>query len=802
VVVEMRRAFEIVGIGSALLVASCTKTPPAGTARAQPSATIAARPSPSALPYVRPSQTGLAAHFTKARASFTDAEYPALESTLALPRPKDSAPGFDVRKAKYFDLVTSTLKLDDDELGRLQRRGFVSVDHRQRYSMGSAYAAIYGRDLPLLVTTDSVLNALHRSYDSVLIELEVELFSDTLRATLVGVQQALLAASQQAKSAALRDTLGDIDVFVSVAQNLLEGAGTSAEEPHSAAATGLPVAPMLGSDTKVLALLEKVRALTLEMPDRSPPTELNGGKRFIDYTQFRVRGHYTQSPELRRYFRALMWLGRPDLGFYLDGAAGVGSLDVKRERRGAFVLVQLLEQSKQLERLRAMSAIVDFLIGRSDDFSIDDVLVAAQRAGIASLDDTEDEPRLERAVRDLGTLAARSQIRGQVQVEEAGSTTPAAVPKVFQVFGQRFNLDSFVLSRVTFDSIVFKGDKRRRMLPSGLDVMAAFGNDAAVGLLRPEIELHGYAGNLLALRQLIGEQKPEVWDASVYGIWLDALRTLDDTPDPKLAFPAVLRSEAWQKKQLQTQLASWAELRHDTILYAKQSYTVVPGCGYPAGYVEPYPAFYRRLQALADEAARRLRAADVSHSDAQKERELGYLREREASFFQHFASRMSDLERLAQKELEAQPFTQTEEEFLKKAVDRTMVGSGHGVPVYTGWYSELLYDHQPERWQPTVADVHSDPASGQVLEVGVGDVNFLVLAVDNRQDRAIYVGPVYSYYEFTQPIGRRMNDSEWSSAISSGKQPQRPDWTRAFQAAGRARVLPPATHKPENRARY
>jgi Protein of unknown function (DUF3160) len=34
------------------------------------------------------------------------------------------------------------------------------------------------------------------------------------------------------------------------------------------------------------------------------------------------------------------------------------------------------------------------------------------------------------------------------------------------------------------------------------------------------------------------------------------------------------------------------------------------------------------------------------------------------------------------------------------------------------------------------------------LEVGVGDVDVLIVAVDNGRDRAAYVGPVYSYYEF------------------------------------------------------
>ena len=35
-----------------------------------------------------------------------------------------------------------------------------------------------------------------------------------------------------------------------------------------------------------------------------------------------------------------------------------------------------------------------------------------------------------------------------------------------------------------------------------------------------------------------------------------------------------MQTTAWQDKELNITLASWAELRHDTILYVKQSYTM------------------------------------------------------------------------------------------------------------------------------------------------------------------------------------------------------------------------------------
>jgi hypothetical protein len=90
--------------------------------------------------------------------------------------------------------------------------------------------------------------------------------------------------------------------------------------------------------------------------------------------------------------------------------------------------------------------------------------------------------------------------------------------------------------------------------------------------------------------------------------------------------------------------------------------------------------------------------------------------------------------------------------------------------------------------------VHADPNDpGTALEVAVGDVNFVVVAVDNDGDRAAYVGPVSSYYEFTQPAEQRLTDEEWQQRIQQEKTPARPGWVAAFQPPPSRRELPRAT---------
>src|SRR5262249_15737850 len=90
---------------------------------------------------------------------------------------------------------------------------------------------------------------------------------------------------------------------------------------------------------------------------------------------------------------------------------------------------------------------------------------------------------------------------------------------------------------------------------------------------------------------------------SLYADWSLALRALSppaDNSTPRArGMPSVTGTEAWGRRVLSTQLASWAELRHDTILNAKQSYTGVALWEFPDAYVDPYPDAFGHLVELA-----------------------------------------------------------------------------------------------------------------------------------------------------------------------------------------------------------
>jgi hypothetical protein len=72
-----------------------------------------------------------------------------------------------------------------------------------------------------------------------------------------------------------------------------------------------------------------------------------------------------------------------------------------------------------------------------------------------------------------------------------------------------------------------------------------------------------------------------------------------------------------------------------------------------------------------------------------------------------------------------------------------------------------------------------------VVHEGVGNIEFLLLAVDNGKDRMVYAGPVLSHYEFIIPGVARQSDAEWRKSLEAGSAPTRPAWTSAYLAPGR-----------------
>ena len=71
-----------------------------------------------------------------------------------------------------------------------------------------------------------------------------------------------------------------------------------------------------------------------------------------------------------------------------------------------------------------------------------------------------------------------------------------------------------------------------------------------------------------------------------------------------------------------------------------------------------------------------------------------------------------------------------------------------------------------------VADVHTEPNSRQVLEVGTGGLNVIwVAAPIGDGDYFICAGPVLSFHEFKHPMSDRLTDRKWQSMLKRNEVP-------------------------------
>jgi hypothetical protein len=55
----------------------------------------------------------------------------------------------------------------------------------------------------------------------------------------------------------------------------------------------------------------------------------------------------------------------------------------------------------------------------------------------------------------------------------------------------------------------------------------------------------------------------------------------------------------------------------------------------------------------------------------------------------------------------------------------------------------------------------------------------MVIAIDSGDDRAVYVGPVGSYYEFIEPLGTVLTDEMWEQRLERDPPPL-PSWWQQY----------------------
>jgi len=647
----------------------------------------------------------------------------------------DTTLGYDPLTAANLEQILSLAPSSSAAIrAKLTQTGFAIDPDRDYASFAQGYSVIYAQDLPVFVSTDMVLEAIYRSHDKILQELEKRTLRPRLEHLLVAIRTALIGSADQFGP----DVASDLNFYLGVALSLLDGGRVDAREPSGVQSFVEAAMTAAGEQERVLF----------------------GVERRIDFSQFRPRGHYAGDPALESYFRAMMWLGRTD--FRLIETLPDGGQVLRRRQVESVVALRRLFDAAAFAEFRSIDDTITAFVGEHDYMALQEVdgLVAA--LGAAGLEGSSDEALAEAIV--AGQFGEQ-RIASQVMRRAPGnSTLPLSMS--FALFGQRYTVDSHVFSNVVYDRVA------TRVVPDPLDVaFAALGNDQALGLLGSELDTEpGYPGELEAMRVLVDAHPDPYWEGSLYTTWLGALRTLSPAAQPASDLPTVARSDAWGRRLLNTQLGSWAQLRHNNVLYVKQSYTSSAACEYPDAYVDPYPEFFQAVVRFAERAQELIAGLDAGLGDEVE------------GYFTRVATVNRTLAEMAAFQRSGAPHSAEHLAFINQAVT-TNVNCDGTVLGHSGWYADLHFDRlQAVEADPAITDVHTDiggplPVSrpATVLHAGTGFPRLMVVTVDSCQGPRAYAGVVSAYSEVLEEGLNRLTDEEWKERLFATDPPS-PPW--------------------------
>ncbi|MGE5372320.1 MAG: DUF3160 domain-containing protein [Solirubrobacterales bacterium] len=668
---------------------------------------------------------------------------------------KPKVPGYTVAPdLSNVENIEMFKDLTPDQRKMLATQGFVAAPTDQE-QMFYLYEFNDYRWIPNFITTDVMLQLHHVFYDYTLRNLEKSKLFKECRTLSQGMLTASIETYQAVPAGPLKQAALKNIAYYAVPNQLL-GLKLPRNTPKEA---------IILANTEIRSIKAHVRVVQNADDSDQDPMVAPGDKLVkssivpnkIDYTQFIPRGHYTRTTAFRQYFQAMMWYGLVELPFsYREG----GKIKPAPEPTMMAMLstVQLCEDPALFKAWNNIYEPTRMMVGPSDDITPQQYLglmrkVYGDRIPLGTLADAKNLK--------LMAIEGEKLPKPRIAVKMAGG----AAGHSFKLMGQRFIADSRVLQEVS--------DFKRRPMPKGLDVMYALGSDRAYDLLtkhyKEDQKAAGfpYLKKLLQMRAEFDRTKASIWRSNLYYGWLWTLKAILMPRGD--GFPQFMANQSWQDKSLNTALASWTELRHDTILYGKQSGAECGGAGEeppppPKGYVEPNVEFYERMLWLNQNTRENLKARGLLTQDQENK-------------FKQIEEMYRLLLRVSLKELANQPISAEDNDAIKvfgSSLETLQTAVASDNKAYH-WYDLVT---ETDRNMALVADVHTSYNS--VLEEAVGSPYELLVVVPIEGKLYLNRGVCFSYYEFTWPSSDRLTDEKWQQMLQKKENPAPPSWIRSF----------------------
>jgi len=703
----------------------------------------------------------------------------------------------------------------DAELANLDRLPGLTDDHRRRLSeqglfltpqpppnKASAAAAresrrarhlfqVYERNdyvrFPSYVTVDVAIDLTHQYLDGILRKLEQDHLVPRLTSALQGLVKQAAALHDGAKTEAGREAALSAAMYWATALRLLEQPAPG-DAPEAAvllppgwddpelrkelgAEAELPKPPDPppitrfdpAIETEVVAAVAKVHAAAgLERFERWGQT--------LDLTLTKPRSHYVGTGPMQRYFRAMSLLGLSS--FPIEG----------EHARPAVLLALALSTEGDAEATRALEdvlRITSFVVGEPATVGVADAAKVARKAiPTGDLDALLEPAALAMVVAQWRRLPAdRLDLERGPVVQPIGQRTlgdtegmASLLPVVRDLTPDREGLVLRMMGPVGSATVL--GSERARAL-----VLELAGSERAA--IEAGIE-HGRSGMAARLRR----------DDAYH-------RTLAALAELLHADPYQLEPRAFELRMLGAFAGGWAELRHDTLLHARQLGAKCDAEDLPAphGWVEPYPEVYAKLRELVQGVEARVRDAgiDVTEQPASGEWDPVF-----NSLETKTAAVVGVLERMeawSRKELAGEPLTPDERTQIARvggAVEHALVTLADTDHLEAGDDDMAI-----------VADVLT--WQRRALEVGVAHPELVYAVIPTPEGFMVARGAVMGYRELFVPADDRLTDEAWRERVAEsrdGLSEHRPAWLAALVAKPVGPVGLPADGRAQARCEY
>ncbi|EMB19531.1 DUF3160 domain-containing protein [Treponema denticola] len=613
---------------------------------------------------------------------------------------------------------------------------------------------------PIFITTDLISHSKHLIFDKAMQDIEEQIFIVRLKDLTDIFLKELEKVNTENFITAPEETKTKAVFYFQTAKALLETAPIKKENEYSSKSKGYYVYEETDKNKIIEKYPEAVQEeveliLNAAGSSSSPVFTFENGKEIIqDYSRYIVRGHYTKNGILSTYFRTMLWFSSIDFPMTNRKNMSGKNFEAVSEMQAIGLLIAEITKSNQTI-FTIWSDIynpISDIVGLSDDLSFYDLIPFLRNYNIGDFNTwVSNEDNL---------MEFRNKAEQNLKKPFMNSSAMS-----WKLFGQRFVFDSYIQEEATFPNV------EDRFIPSGLDVMKVLGSKAADKILASS-EYEKYPGlkeNLTRLQNGLMAEPGKKFGQTYYSTVLNEIAL--QVRFEKGAGFYFTESEAWNKKALLSAHGTWAELRHDTLLYAVMG--GVAECGgdgierptfrtkpipEPIHYIEPNLPFWRNA------------ALSIKYF-ASIVKQYKLIRPTSIERIESFAAICDKAASITEKEIQNKNISLQDIRWIPTIANelaKLVLEFTHG-----------YVDDKDELKMALIADVFKIGSTS--LQVGTGIPYRIYVPLNDAQGgKRIAVGYCFSYYEFLQPSNDLYTDKTWKGLVYNyGElEDKKPEWSK------------------------